>query len=124
MVIGEEFARALAAKDAGRLRELLHPEVDFRAMTPNRVWEATDPGGVIEIAFDNWFEDKDVIESLVSVETDVIADRERAGYRFSVRNPDGLHLVEQQAYFTARDGRIDWMRIVCSGFCVVPSDDA
>jgi len=25
-------------------------------------------------------------------------------------------VVEQQAYFTERDGRIDWMRVLCSGF--------
>jgi hypothetical protein len=124
MVIGEEFARALAAKDSRRLLELLHPDIDFRAMTPNRIWEASDPAGVIEIAFGNWFEDKDVIEALEEVETDAVVDRERVGYRFAVRNPDGRHLVEQQAYFSASDGRIDWMRIVCSGFRVVPSDDA
>ena len=123
-MIGEDFARALAAKDGERLLELLDPAVDFRAMTPNRIWEASDPAGVIEIAFDNWFEDKDVIESLERVESEPIADRERVGYRFSVRNPDGLHLVEQQAYYDAADGRIGWMRIVCSGFLVVPSDDA
>jgi hypothetical protein len=29
--LGERFARALAAKDFGRVRGLLHPEVDFRA---------------------------------------------------------------------------------------------
>ncbi len=124
MVIGEQFARALAAKDSRRLLKLLDPSIDFRAMTPNRIWEASDPAGVIEIAFDNWFEDKDVIEGIEHVETDAIADRERVGYRFTVRNPDGRHLVEQQAYYEAADGRIGWMRVVCSGFRVVPSDDA
>lgn len=38
------------------------------------------------------------------------------GYRFSVTNPDGRFLVEQQAYLEPRDGRIGWMRVVCSGF--------
>jgi hypothetical protein len=45
-----------------------------------------------------------------------VADRERVGYRFSVENPDGHFLVEQQAYVAERDGRICWMRVVCSGF--------
>ena len=63
-----------------------------------------------------WFEDKDEIVSLERVETDAFADRERVGYRFSVRNPDGCFLVEQQAYLSERDGRIGWMRVVCSGF--------
>ena len=29
---------------------------------------------------------------------------------------DGRFLVEQQAYIEERDGRIGWMRVVCSGF--------
>jgi hypothetical protein len=74
VTIGAEFARALAVKDFGRIRDLMHPE------------------------------------------TDAFADCARVGYRFSVRNPDGRFLVEQQAYLTPRDGRIGWMRVVCSGY--------
>jgi hypothetical protein len=37
-------------------------------------------------------------------------------YRFGVTNPDGRFLVEQQAYLFARDGQIEWMRVLCSGF--------
>ena len=63
-----------------------------------------------------WFEDSDEILELRHVETDAFADRERVGYRFLVRNPEGLFEVEQQAYLGERDGRIGWMRVVCSGF--------
>ena len=31
-------------------------------------------------------------------------------------NPDGPFVVEQQAYYEERDGRIGWMRVICSGF--------
>jgi hypothetical protein len=114
--LGPEFARALAAKDVERLLELMHAEIDFRGMTPNRFWEATDPEAVIAVLLDNWFEEKDEIEALERVESDTVADRQRVGYVFSVTNPDGRFLVEQQAYLSARDGRIGWMRVVCSGF--------
>jgi hypothetical protein len=114
--LGAEFARALATKDYSRVLDLLHPEIDFRALTPNRTWEASDAEAVISGVLRQWFEDTDEIQALEWLETDVIADRERVGYRFSVRNPDGHFLVEQQAYLSARDGRIGWMRAVCSGF--------
>jgi hypothetical protein len=114
--LGGDFARAVAAKDADRIRSLLHPEVDFRGMTPSRTWEAGDPDALLEILLGCWFEDSDEIQSVEAVESDSFADRERVGYRFAVRNPDGLHLVEQQAYIGERDGRIGWMRVVCSGF--------
>jgi hypothetical protein len=114
--LGAEFARALAIKDYGRVVDLLHPEVDFRALTPNRIWEASDADAVISGVLREWFEDSDEIEALERLESETFADRERVGYRFSVRNPDGRFLVEQQAYLAARDGRIGWMRVVCSGF--------
>jgi hypothetical protein len=114
--LGADFARAFALKDGDRVRELVHPEIDFRGLTPSRNWEAGDPDALVSILFDEWLEDTDEVESLESVESDSFADRERVGYRLSVRNPDGHFLVEQQAYIGMREGRIGWMRVVCSGF--------
>jgi hypothetical protein len=114
--LGTDFARALAAKDSGRLLELMHPEIDFRGLTPNRNWEANDRDAVLSILLGQWFEESDDIEALEELESDAFSDRQRVGYRFSVTNPDGRHLVEQQAYLAARDGQIEWMRVVCSGF--------
>jgi hypothetical protein len=87
--LGADFARALAAKDSTRL---------------------------ISVLFGRWFEDSDEIEALEHLESDSFADRQRVGYRFSVSNPDGRFVVEQQAYLAARDGQIGWMRVLCSGF--------
>jgi hypothetical protein len=114
--LGADFARALAAKDAGAIRELIHPEIDFRGLTPNRSWEAKDRDELVSVLLGSWFEDDDQIEALEWLDSDSFADRERVGYRFSVTNSDGRHLVEQQAYLTDRDGQIGWMRVVCSGF--------
>ena len=114
--LGADFARAFAGKDSARIRELLHPEVDFKGLTPSRSWEANGPDAVLDILFGSWLEDTDNIEALEGVEDDAVADRERVGYRCSVTNPDGRFVFEQQAYLSARDGQIDWMRVVCSGF--------
>lgn len=114
--LGAEFARALAAKEFDRIGELLHPKVDFRGLTPNRNWEATDADSVVNAILPQWFEDSDEIVSLERLDDDAFADCGRVGYRFRVRNPDGHFLVEQQAYMHERDGRIGWMRVVCSGF--------
>jgi hypothetical protein len=114
--LGTGFAQAFAAKDGDRIRELVHPEIDFRGLTPSRNWVAGDPDSLVSILFGDWLEDKDEVESLEAVESDSFADRERVGYRLAVRNPDGRHLVEQQAYIGERDGKIGWMRVVCSGF--------
>jgi hypothetical protein len=115
------FGQAVAAKDPAALRALLHPEIDFRGMTPGRVWEADGPEDVVA-AVGTWYEADDVIEGVEWMDTDAFADRERVGYRLRVRNHDGLHLVEQQAYLTERDGRIGWLRVICAGYRPVTED--
>jgi hypothetical protein len=112
---GTAFAQALAAKDYDRISALLDPAIEFRALTPRRQWEADGPAAVIEI-LRTWFDDEDRIDSLERLEGDSFADRERVGYRLAVSNPEGSFLVEQQAYIGTSDGRIDWMRVVCSGY--------
>lgn len=113
---GAAFVQALAHKDQARIRDLMHPEIDFRGLTPGRAWEAKDREAVVVILFEQWFERSDEIKTLQKLETDAFADRERVGYRFDVSNPDGDFVVEQQAYLSERDGRIGWMRVLCSGF--------
>jgi hypothetical protein len=114
--LGQAFAEALLRKDFDAVMKFLHPQVDFRGLTPGRTWEASDARSVVEDVLKAWFEESDHLDRLVWTETDAFADRERVGYRFEGRNPDGPFTVEQQAYYAERDGRIGWMRVLCSGF--------
>ena len=106
----------MAAKDAQGLADVLAPEVDFRGLTPNRAWEASGAEAVIEIILGGWLEPKDEVEELLDVRTDRVADRQSVVYRMRGRNPDGPFLVEQNAFLSERDGRIEWLRVLCSGF--------
>lgn len=114
--LGRAFADALGRKDFGQISTLLDPDIDFRGLTPRRTWEASGASAVVEEILTQWFEVSDRIDEVVSVDTDRVADRQHLVYRFRITNPDGPFVVEQQAYFTERDGRIDWMRVLCSGF--------
>ena len=117
--LGAKFARAVAAKDHARVRELIHPEVDFWAMTPGDIWDASGPDDIVGVLND-LFGDEDLIEAIELLECDEFADRQRVGYRLRVKRPDGQYLIEHQAYFSERDGQIGWLRILCSGYR--PSD--
>lgn len=118
--LGVAYVEALANKDFGRMSEILHPEVDFRGLTPNHDWQASGAREVISNVLSSWFEESDQIEETIKVETDSFADRERVAYRFRVSNPEGTFIVEQQAYLAERDGQIGWMRVLCSGFRPAP----
>jgi len=109
----------MATKNHERLRQLLHPDVDFRGMTPGGLRESGSADGVLAV-FGDWFDDNDDVEGIDQVERDAFADVERVGYRFRVRNPDGLHLVEQQAYYESADDRITWLRVICAGYRAIP----
>jgi hypothetical protein len=113
--LGPRFAQALANKDSEALRGVLHPDVDFRALTPNRFWEAHDRAAVLDIVFGDWFGPHDELDEVVLLDSDTFADREQVRFRFRGRNRDGPMIVEQQAYIAERDSLIGWIRIVCSG---------
>jgi hypothetical protein len=115
--LAHRFAAALAARDAAGLRSLFGSEVDFRALTPGRVWEAETPEAVInDVILGSWFEPSDVIQRIESVQHGLVGTRNRIGYRLRVQNPAGMFIVEQQAFCDQTDGLITWLRVLCSGF--------
>jgi len=125
---GSALARAMAGKDRPGLLELLADDVDFRALTPGRAWEAGTAHEVADILVGTWFEPQDDIVGLIGVEDgEPVGDTRRVGYRFAVRTPDGDFTVEQQAYYRTEEGRIVHLRLLCSGFreaAAVPDLDA
>jgi hypothetical protein len=114
--LGARLAHAIAAKDEGTLRGLLSADVDFKGLTPGRLWEGTGPDAVVETVFGSWFEDSDTIERVVGVKDgDDVADTAHVSYRFYLANAGGTFVAEQQAYYRG-DTEIDYLRVLCSGF--------
>ncbi len=110
-----EFVDAILARDFPRARGLLDPAIDFRAMTPNRVWEADGPTGVEEV-LRAWFEHpgRDV-ERVDATEHASVEDTVRVGWRVHGSAADGPFVYEQQAYVREENGRVIWLRVMCSG---------
>ena len=114
---GRAFAAAIAAKDADAVTALLAPELDFKALTPKKFWEATEPGGVLDTVFGFWFTETDRIDELLAVEEgEPIEDTAQVSYRFAITNDEGLHTVEQTAYYRTEGDRISYLRVLCSGY--------
>ena len=114
--LGARLAHAIAAKDEAALRAVLADDVDFRGLTPGRMWEGTGPDAVVETVFGSWFEPADEIERVVDVsERDDVADTSHVSYRFDLVTPSGSYVAEQQAYYRGTD-TIEHLRVMCSGF--------
>lgn len=114
--LGERFIRAVAEKDFEAATALMTPSIDFRGMTPQKFWEASNPEEIAAEVLPNWYEPQDSIDGILSVENDVVGNRHRIGYRYAVSNGDGPFVIEQQAYYEVTDGLISWMRVMCSGW--------
>ncbi len=114
---GHRFAQALASKDPAALTAVLTDDVDFKALTPGRSWEAADPEGTLEILLGTWFEPQDEIDEVLEVsEGDPVEDTAHVSYRFALTTPNGPHTAEQQAYYRVSGERISYLRVLCSGF--------
>lgn len=109
------FVDAILARDFCRARGLLDPAIDFRAMTPSRFWEAEDPAGVEEV-LRAWFEHPErEVERVEPTEPTTVEDTLRVGWRVYGSGTDGPFVYEQQAYVREEDGRVVWLRVMCSG---------
>ena len=115
--VGSRYVAALAAKDTEALLGIFASEVSFRGMTPGRFWEVSSPSDVVQDVLYKWFEPDDIVDAVEHVEVGKLVDRQRVVYRFRVRNGNGMHRVEQCAYFDLDDdGLVSRMNVMCSGF--------
>lgn len=117
--LGERYARALMAKDWARVEAVLAPDVSFRGLTPGRAWEASGAREAIDTVFTEWLEPTDEVTDVLDVSEGQVAGRGRVAYRFAVTNPGGRYVCEQTAYYDEADGRIGYLRVLCSGFLPV-----
>ena len=122
--VASALVDAIVGRDLARAVSLLHPEIDFRAMTPSRVWEADGRAGV-EAVLREWFEDPDEdVERIEATEPVAIEGTARVGWLVHISDGDGPHIFEQQAYVRERDGQVDWMRVMCSGWIALTESSA
>ncbi len=111
----DDFLDAILARDFSLARGLLRQDIDFRAMTPSRVWEADGPADV-ERVLRSWFEHPDrEVERVEPIETASVEDTSRIGWRVYGKGVEGPFVYEQQAYLREQDAQVCWLRIMCSG---------
>lgn len=120
--VARAFAESVAARDTVRLKALISHRIDFVGLTPDGTWEATDRDTVVDILVNQWRSD-DERTALSRVDIDVVADRQRVGYRMAVDGQNGHGLVEHQAYLTVLRDKVTWMRLLSSGFRPLDSAD-
>jgi hypothetical protein len=110
-----DFVDAIVARDLLGARERLGADIDFRAMTPARAWEADDPAGV-ETVLRAWLEHPErEVQRIDAIEPSSLEDTLRVGWRVYGQGAEGPFVFEQQAYAREHEGQIVWLRVMCTG---------
>lgn len=110
-----QIVDAIAARDYGRIFEVLSRDVRFRYVIPSGPAEVIGAADVAAKYFE-WFGDAAELEVQETV-VERVSDRTSARYRFRVRKGRHWEVIEQQAYLDVdSEGRIGVIDLVCSGF--------
>jgi hypothetical protein len=112
--IGESFLSSLEARDFQQLAGCFHSEAQGRFLIPPGLVEAV---GKLEIAgkFREWFGEADSFKIEESKVT-ALPDKLHISYRIRLHYEDTWYLVEQQIYAVVKEGLIDAIDLLCSGF--------
>ncbi|HVO38851.1 MAG TPA: hypothetical protein VMV03_07460 [Spirochaetia bacterium] len=111
--IGTSFVQALSGRDWGGLAGLFQPSIQFRALVPSGLREASsdvDASG----HFQQWFGKAAAVE-LVDFTVGAMLDRIHVSYRLRVQK-DRWYGIEQQTFCVVNGDRIERMDLLCSGF--------
>jgi hypothetical protein len=111
--VGARFLAAICSQEWEHVRSCFAPDVRFRALIPPGLREgegAAAAAGYLR----RWLGDANPLLLLES-EVRRMQDRLAIRYRFRARE-DRWYVVEQQMYCDVRDGRIERIDLLCSGF--------
>jgi len=135
--LGPELVAALAEGNWARVESLLHPDLHLRGLTPGKFNRARGPDAVAEAIdiFKLWFyEDTDHLVEVLACEASPNGPdgQYKLSYSFRAKSPgmstwhndqgldpvslDADWVVEQEAYYRVKRGRISWMIILCDGY--------
>jgi TusA-related sulfurtransferase len=111
---GEDWIQAIIDQDFEHLTAICHPDIKSTMLLPKRIAHlesATDLAKQVE----DWFGEYDLIQKEQS-RVAMVGEKLAIFYRLRCKESRGANTIEQQLYCTVRDGRIEQLRLICSGF--------
>ncbi len=112
--LGEAWIGALVEKDFQRLAGICHPEVRSRLMTPKRI-DALESASALTQKVEGWFGKCDAMQT-EQFRVAQVGGKLAIFYRLRFEKNGEPYTAEQQLYCSLRDGRIDGLDLLCSGF--------
>ena len=119
--LGEDWIRAIADGTLDRLKVFCQQNVNSRLLTPGQ-FTNLDKAADLVAKYKDWFDgctDFHVEASRVAR----VGKRLGISYRFLLRDHGDWYRIEQQLYCTLKEGRVQQLHLLCSGFQLVGLDN-
>lgn len=112
--LGEAWIQAIVEGRLDRLEQFCQPDVTSRLLTPKRFINF-DKAADLAAKYGDWFGDCADIQ-MEGSRVERVGQRLGIFYRLLLRKEGDWHRIEQQVYCTLRDGRVEQLHLLCSGF--------
>jgi TusA-related sulfurtransferase len=112
--VGEEWIRALVEKDIRRFTRFCHPDVHSSLLTPYK-YSSLDTALDLFQKVEQWFHEADTMD-IEQERVEMVGERLAIFYRLRIEEHRQPFTIEQQLYCTLRDGRVQQLHLLCSGF--------
>jgi len=119
--LGEGWIRAIEEEDLDKLAQFCSPAVTSILLTLNRL-DTLHTSGDLVAKYHDWFDDYSNFR-LEASRVALVGERLGVFYRLRLQNQGDWYAIEQQAYLNLKNGRVEKLRLLCSGFQPVGSDD-
>ncbi len=118
---GEEWIQTIQDRDFQRLEQFCQPCIVSHLLTPKRSVSLENIADLIA-KYRLWFGEC-VNFKLETSRIERVGERLGIFYRFHLQEHDDWYDIEQQLYCTLKDGRVEQLYLLCSGFQVVEVSD-
>lgn len=119
--LGEDWVQAITEGNLDRLEKFCHPNVTSRLLLPRRIVNLDNASGLVA-EYRDWFGSCTNFK-LEASRVSQVGERLGIFYRFRLQDQGDWYDIEQQLYCTMKDGRVEKLSLLCSGFQLVGATD-
>ncbi len=111
---GEDWIQAISSQDFEQLTAICYPDIKSTLLLPKRIAHLESAIDLVK-EVEDWFGEYDLIQ-IEQSRVAMVGEKLGIFYRLRCNENGGADTIEQQLYCTVRDGRIEQLRLICSGF--------
>ncbi len=119
--LGEDWIQSIMEGAPERLEQFCRPEVVSRLLTPKRL-VTLDHAMDLVTKYRGWFGECTNFH-LEASRVGQVGERLGIFYRLLLQEHGDWYTIEQQLYCTLKDGRVEQLHLLCSGFQLVGTSD-